>query len=88
MMNMQKMQKKQTIGEFQEKEFGAWFTYSETTDPWALAQGFKHEIDVLDGVRFANVMKTVVHICIDEDAPDNALVDKWQIKNHTLHEQN
>ena len=65
------------IGEFQEKTFGKYFTYSKTNDSWAIANGCTHEIDVLDGVRFAKVLKTVAHVCVDEN-----LFEVWAIKNH------
>lgn len=69
--------KQNTEGEFQEKTFGKYFTYSKTTDAWAIANGCTHEIDVMDGVRFAKVLKTVVHVCVDEN-----LFETWMIKNH------
>lgn len=71
-----------TEGEFQEKTCGKYFTYSKTTDAWAIAKGCTHEIDVLDGVRFAKVLKTVVHVCVDEDENGLFLFEVWAIKNH------
>ena len=73
------------IGEFQEKEYGKHFTYSKTDNPWALQNNLKHEVDVGDGVRFANVLKTVVHMCIEEDAEGSAVLDTWNIKKHVLY---
>lgn len=69
-------------GEFQEKTHGKYFTYTKTSDPWAIANACTHEIDVLDGVRFAKVLKTVVHICLDEDEYGKAIFEVWKIKNH------
>lgn len=69
-------------GIFQEKDKGNWFTYRPTNDQWALDNGFLHEIDVLDGVRFANVKKTVVYVCVDEDAYGKSVVERWDIKGH------
>jgi hypothetical protein len=69
-------------GEFQEKSNGKYFSYRKTTDAWAIANGCTHEIDVLDGVRFAKVLKTVVHVCLDEDESGKALFQVWQIKRH------
>jgi hypothetical protein len=69
-------------GEFQEKTHGRFFTYAKTTDAWAIANGCTHEIDVLDGVRFGNVLKTVVHICLDEDVYGKAIFEVWKIKKH------
>ena len=73
------------LGEFQEVTHGKYFTYRKTTDMWAIAEGFQHEIDVLDGIRFANVKKTVVHVCVDEDANGVAIVEKWNIKRHNIY---
>ncbi len=78
--------KSKTIGSFVEVDYGNDFTYKETKDAWALSQGLKHEIDVLDGVRYANVKKTVAYVCVDEDADGNAVLDKWQIKQHRIFE--
>jgi hypothetical protein len=69
-------------GEFQEVEFGKYFTYRKTDNPWAIQQGFIHEIDVLDGVRFARVLKTVAYVCTDEDAEGKAVFQIWKIKKH------
>ena len=71
------------VGEFR-NELGNYYTYRKTTDAWALAQGFEYEIDVRDGVRFGNVKKTVVYICVDEDA-NGAVVEKWQLKRNTVY---
>lgn len=70
------------LGDFQECDYGNYFTYRFTDNPWALLNGLMHEIDVGDGVRFARVLKTVVHLCIDEDIDGKAVIEKWQIKNH------
>ena len=69
-------------GEFQEKTHGKYFTYAKTKDTCAIANGCKHEIDVLDGVRFGNVLKTVVHIWSDEDVHGKAIFEVWKIKKH------
>jgi len=70
------------VGEFQEKDYGKFFTYRKTSNPWALSNGLEHEIDVLDGVRFADVKATVAYVCIDEDLEGNALLERWEIKKH------
>jgi len=76
----------ENIGEFQECEYGNYFTYRYTSNTWAILQGLPHEVDVGDGgVRFARVLKTVVHLCVDEDAEGKALIDKWQIKKHNIY---
>ena len=70
----------QNVGEFQLASTGVWFTYRETKNPWALENGLKHEYDVLDGVRFANVKKTVIHACIDEDENEKAVLESRSLK--------
>jgi hypothetical protein len=72
-------------GEFQEKEYGKHFTYRKTDNLWAIEHGFMHEVDVLDGVRFARVMKTVAYVCTDEDEYGKPVHQIWQIKNHKLY---
>lgn len=73
------------IGAFQEKDKGHWFTYRPTTNQWALENGYLHEVDVLDGYRFATVKKTVVYICVDEDEFGEPVVEHWQIKKHEVY---
>jgi hypothetical protein len=72
-------------GEFVEQTHGEVFTYRLTHDVWALNQGYKHEVDVLDGVRYANVKQTVAYVCVDEDADSTAVIEKWNIKQHKLY---
>lgn len=74
-------------GEFQECDYGNYFTYRKTDNLWAIEQGFMHEVDVLDGVRFARVLKTVAYVCIDEDEHGKAVFEKWNIKNHSLYRE-
>lgn len=50
------------LGEFQERERGRWFTYRATSNSWALSHGLTHEVDVLDGVRFA-IVKRPALVC-------------------------
>jgi hypothetical protein len=71
-------------GEFREKDHGKWFSYRETTDAWALSHGLKHEIDVLDGVRYGNVLKTACHIAIDQKVDGTPVLETWQIKSHNV----
>lgn len=75
-------------GEFQECDYGKYFTYRCTGNTWALLNGLTHEIDVGDGVRFARVLKTVAHVCTDEDAEGKAVIEKWMIKNHNKYVRN
>lgn len=69
-------------GEFQECDFGKHFTYRKTDNLWAIEQGFMHEVDVLDGVRFARVLKTVAYVCVDEDEHGKPVFELWKIKKH------
>ena len=75
-------------GEFQESDFGNYFTYRKTDNLWAIEQGFMHEIDVGNGgVRFARVLKTVAYVCVDEDAEGKAVFEIWRIKKHNRYNQ-
>jgi hypothetical protein len=44
-----------------------------------------HEVDVLDGVRFARVLKTVAYVCTDEDAAGKPVFQIWKIKKHSIY---
>ena len=77
-------QSKEILGDFQEKEHGNWFSYSNTTDEWTIAHGFINEIDVLDGVRFACVRKTRVKVVVDVDSDGFPVIETWLIKNHNI----
>jgi len=76
-------------GQFVERERGKYFEYDRLSDsadhpyrvwvttPWK---------GIDSGWRYAKVLKTVVHIVIDED--ENGLViEKWSIKNHSVYAQ-
>ena len=79
------IQNPMNTGEFKEREFGHWFTYRLTVDSWALSHGLTHEIDVLDGVRFAIVRKTVAQICTDESAEGLPVIERWSLaKNNSF----
>ena len=75
-------------GEFYECDFDKNFTYRETKNEWALSNGLKHEIDVLDGVRFANIRKTVANVCVDEASNGTPVTEKWFIKKHVVFRTN
>jgi hypothetical protein len=72
----------ENLGEFQEKTCGKWFSYRLTSNPWALSHGLNFEIDVLDGVRFAKVKKTVVYVCTDETDTGAPVLQHWEINKH------
>jgi hypothetical protein len=73
------------LGEFQEHERGRWFTYRATSNPWALAHGLTHEVDVLDGVRFAIVRKTCAQMCLSEGDSGEPLLERWKFKRHSVY---
>lgn len=70
------------LGEFQEKEHGKWFTYKKTNDEWAKKHNLPHEIDVLDGKRYAHVKGTVAHVATDENEDGTPKLKKWNLKKH------
>jgi hypothetical protein len=72
-------------GEFVEKSHGHGFTFRETSNEWALQNGLKYEIDVLDGVRFANIKVTVAYVAVDEAADGTAVLEKWDIRNRKIY---
>lgn len=79
-----------SIGAFQ-IDNGHWFTYRNTTDAWAVDNGYVHVIDVGTDAskpefRYANVLKTRVHVVTDEDAAGNPVVETWKIIKHEQHE--
>jgi cytochrome c1 len=80
MINYQYKDETPELGVFMEKAYGKYFSFRLTKNKWATDQGIPHEIDVLDGVRYANVMRTVAYVCVDEDAEGNAVMQKWNIK--------
>jgi hypothetical protein len=43
-----------------------------------------HEIDVLDGIRFAIVRKSIAYVAIDEDQYGNPVLEKWQITKRRI----
>ena len=73
------------LGEFQEHERGRWFTYRATSNPWALSHGLIHEVDVLDGVRFAVVKKTCAQMCLGEGDSGEPLIERWKFKKHSVY---
>jgi hypothetical protein len=75
----------QNIGEFREVTHGKFFSYRATSNPWALSHGLLHEIDVVDGVRFGNVKKTVCNLALNENDFGFPILEKWVIKNHFLY---
>jgi hypothetical protein len=66
-------------GEFFLPETRKWFTFRPTEDAWAAKHELIHAIDVLDGVRFGVVRKTVAYIAVDEDEYGNPVLERWFI---------
>lgn len=73
-----------TVGIFQEKETGNWFSYSARTNSndFATMVEYPHLVDVLDGTRFARVLKTVAYVIVDETPEGEPVVEKWNIKGY------
>lgn len=72
-------------GCFQERDYKRWFTYRPTSDPFAIQNGLQHEIDVLDGVRYAQVKKAVAYVAIDEDEYGRPVLQRWDISKHEFY---
>ena len=71
------------LGEFVEKEIGNYFHWTKNGDfghgPFTR---FPHLVWVGDGqYRYAEVLKTVAYIVVDEDECGLPVVEKWEIKN-------
>lgn len=73
------------IGEFVEVDHGCNFTYRGITDNDYNPYKLPHMVDVLDGIRFATVKKTVAYVCVDEDAQGKPVMEKWVIKKHRIY---
>ena len=73
--------KSNNLGYFQEKEYSKEFTYRSTEDSWAVSQGLTHEIDVLDGIRYGIVRKTVAYICTSEH-DCGIVLEKWELRKN------
>jgi hypothetical protein len=69
-------------GVFRENTYKKEFTFQPTQNPWAIQHGLTHEIDVLDGVRYARVLKTRAYVCVDESADGTPVCELWHISNH------
>lgn len=70
------------LGDFQERDFGNWFSYATSGNPWGIAHGFPHEIYTADGFRPAKVLKTVAYVVVDELANGEPEVEKWYLKRN------
>ena len=74
------------IGQFQHKDTGATFDYAKQAGEFAHCmdiEQFPHIVYVRDGIRAARVLKTVVHIAVDEDE-NGMVIEKWSLKGHRI----
>jgi hypothetical protein len=80
------------LGEFQESEFGNWFSYKENVDQdfhssWMYSMGYTSLVSVgPEGGqwRYAKVLKTVAHVVVDENEVGMPVVEVWQLKKHNI----
>ena len=71
--------------QFTHKDTDVTFFYEDITDGNDIAwwSNFPHKIFMSNGsVRYATVLKTVAHVCVDEDEHGNPVIERWQIKRH------
>jgi len=73
------------IGFIQEKEYGNEFTYKKTDDVWANSHDLFWQIDVLDGVRYATIKRTVAYVCVGEDYLGFPILEKWELKKNKVY---
>lgn len=73
---------KNPTGAFQEKEYRQWFTYRPTLNNYATDNGLMYEIDVLNGIRFAKILKTIAYVAIDEDENGLPILERWEFVKH------
>lgn len=77
------MSVEKVLGEFQEKEVGNYFHYSQNEEVFDFCKDYPHIVWVGDQQqRYALVKKTVAYIVIDEDQYGQPVVEKWQLKKH------
>ena len=69
-------------GTFREADFGCWYTYRKTLNPWARSHGLGHEIDVGNEIRFGNVLRTVAHVCTNEDQYGAPIIERWRLRKN------
>jgi hypothetical protein len=75
----------ENTGEFQ-NELNNWYTFRPNSCNWGLKHGLPLEIDVLDGMRSAKLLKTVVYVAVDENEDGSPVLEKWNVKkiNHYI----
>ena len=70
---------------FKNTETGVFFEYENLTDRKDWYSDFTHKIfmsnsGIADDFRYGRVLKTVAHVCVDEDEYGKPVVEKWRIK--------
>jgi len=83
------------IGIFDEKEYNRFFEFSHNDDDFEFAKEFPHKIWVSNSYlpneqsyRYGIVKKTVAYIAVDEDDYGKPVMEKWNIKNHSIYKRN
>lgn len=84
---------KNPVGAFQEKDTGNWFEFSINNDVLNnINEDFPHKVWTGSagvcgdrGYRYANVMKTRVVVCVDEDEFGLPVTEKWYTKKHRVY---
>lgn len=67
-------------GCFKERDYGKYFFYKKTNDAWALSHGLEYEFTgEQERVRYARVLKTVVHVAVDENPDGSPVLEKWYV---------
>jgi len=74
-------------GEFYTRDTRKIFEYRNTACQWALDHGLLSEISLTNGeIRYANILKTVAYVAIDEDANGMPVLDRWLIVKMWSHD--
>ena len=46
-----------------------------------------YEIDVLNGIRFAKILKTIAYVAIDEDENGLPILERWEFVKHEKYQE-
>lgn len=74
------------LGGFREKSHGHFFEYSNDNETKPF-DGYPVKVFVAEGgvYRWAKVLKTVAYVVTDENADGGPVVEKWDIKEHSVY---
>ena len=72
-------------GEFYVPDSRKHFTFRPSDNEWAAKHDLIHAIDVLDGIRFGIVRKTLAYVAVDEDAHGNPVFERWMITKRIVY---